>query len=170
MPMFVDTSPPGECIFCRLIAGEIPAAKVYEDEQTLAFMDIGQVNPGHVLVAVKRHAATLLDLSPEEAGAAMQTAQRIAQALKASFDPPGITLLQANGKEGDQTVFHFHLHVVPRHGNDGITLSWPRKNPPREVLEEYAGRLRGSLLTRQPYKKYETQQLINQNPKKIQTI
>lgn len=145
MPMFVDTSPPGECIFCRLIAGEIPAAKVYEDELTLAFMDIGQVNPGHVLVAVKRHAATLLDLTPEEAGAAMQTAQRIAQALKASFDPPGITLLQANGKEGDQTVFHFHLHVVPRHGNDGIALSWPRKNPPREVLEEYAGRLRGCL-------------------------
>ncbi len=146
MPMFVDTSPPGECIFCRLIAGEIPAAKVYEDELTLAFMDIGQVNPGHVLVAVKRHAATLLDLTPEEAGAAMQTAQRIAQALKASFDPPGITLLQANGKEGDQTVFHFHLHVVPRHGNDGIALSWPRKNPPREVLEEYAERLRGSLV------------------------
>ena len=129
MPMFVDTSPPGECIFCRLIAGEIPAAKVYEGELTLAFMDIGQVNPGHVLVAVKRHAATLLDLTPEEAGAAMQTAQRIAQALKASFDPPGITLLQANGKEGDQTVFHFHLHVVPRHGNDGIALSWPRKRP-----------------------------------------
>lgn len=146
MPMFVDTSPPGECIFCRLIAGEIPAAKVYEDELTLAFMDIGQVNPGHVLVAVKRHAATLLDLTPEEAGAAMQTAQCIAQALKASFDPPGITLLQANGKEGDQTVFHFHLHVVPRHGNDGIALSWPRKNPPREVLEEYAGRLRGELV------------------------
>lgn len=149
MPMFVDTSPPGECIFCRLIAGEIPATKVYEDELTLAFMDIGQVNPGHVLVAVKRHAATLLDLTPEEAGAAMQTAQRIAQALKASFDPPGITLLQANGKEGDQTVFHFHLHVVPRHGNDGIALSWPRKNPPREVLEEYAGRLRGGLTTLQ---------------------
>ncbi len=145
MPMFVDTSPPGECIFCRLIAGEIPAAKVYEDELTLAFMDIGQVNPGHVLVAVKRHAATLLDLTPEEAGAAMQTAQRIAQALKASFDPPGITLLQANGKEGDQTVFHFHLHIVPRHGNDGIALSWPRKDPPREVLEEYAGRLRERL-------------------------
>ena len=146
MRMLVDSSPPGECIFCRLIAGEIPAAKVYEDELTLAFMDIGQVNPGHVLVAVKRHAATLLDLTPEEAGAAMQTAQRIAQALTASFDPPGITLLQANGKEGDQTVFHFHLHVVPRHGNDGIALSWPRKDPPREVLEEYAGRLRGSLV------------------------
>ena len=148
MPMFVDTSPPGECIFCRLIAGEIPAAKVYEDELTLAFMDIGQVNPGHVLVAVKRHAATLLDLTPEEAGAAMQTAQRIAQALKASFDPPGITLLQANGKEGDQTVFHFHLHVVPRHADDGVALAWPRKDPQRELLEEYATRLRSALAGR----------------------
>ena len=146
MPMFVDTSPPGSCIFCRLIAGEIPAAKVYEDDQTLAFMDIGQLNPGHTLVAVKRHAATLLDLTPDEAAAAMRTAHRVAHAVKAAFNPPGITLLQANGKEGDQTVFHFHLHVVPRHGNDGIALSWPRKNPPREVLEEYAGRLRGSLV------------------------
>lgn len=145
MPMFVDTSPPGSCIFCRLIAGEIPAAKVYEDEQTLAFMDIGQLNPGHTLVAVKRHAATLLDLTPDEAAAAMRTAHRVAHAVKAAFNPPGITLLQANGKEGDQTVFHFHLHVVPRHGDDGISLSWPRKDPPRALLEDYAGQLRAAL-------------------------
>ncbi|MFN3985155.1 MAG: HIT family protein [Rhodocyclaceae bacterium] len=142
MPMFVDTSPPGQCIFCRLIAGEIPAARVYEDALTLAFMDIGQVNPGHVLVAVKRHAATLFDLTPEEAAAAMQTAQRVALGVRAAFDPPGLTLLQANGREGDQTVFHFHLHVVPRHGEDGIALSWPRKNPPFDTLEAYAARLR----------------------------
>ena len=67
MPMFVDTSPPGQCIFCRLVAGEIPSAKVYEDALTLAFMDLGQVNPGHVLVATKRHAATLFDLTADEA-------------------------------------------------------------------------------------------------------
>jgi len=145
MPKFIDSTPPGQCIFCRLVAGEIPATRVYEDELTLAFMDLGQVNPGHVLVAVKRHAATLLDLTPDEAAAAMRTAQRLALALKLSFDPPGITLLQANGKEGEQTVFHFHLHVVPRHANDGITLSWPRKDPPRERLEEYAARLRSAL-------------------------
>ncbi len=65
MPMFVDTSPPGHCIFCKIVAGEIPAAKVYEDELTIAFMDIGQVNPGHVLVASKRHAVTVLELTPE---------------------------------------------------------------------------------------------------------
>lgn len=145
MPMFVDTSPSGQCLFCRLIAGEIPAARVYEDARTIAFMDIGQVNPGHVLVAIKRHAATLLDLSAEEAGAVMQTAHRLAVALRDTFDPPGLTLLQANGKEGDQTVFHFHMHVVPRHRDDGIALSWPRKDPPATVLEDYAARLREKL-------------------------
>ena len=141
MPLFVDTSPPGQCIFCRLVSGEIPAVRVAEDALTIAFMDIGQVNPGHVLVATKRHAATLLDITPQEAAAVMQTAQRVARAVQAAFDPPGLTLLQANGREGDQTVFHFHLHVVPRHGNDGIALSWPRKEPGAEVLRGYAQRL-----------------------------
>ena len=145
MQNFIDPTPPGQCIFCRLIAGEIPATRVYEDELTLAFMDLGQVNPGHVLVAVKRHAATLLDLKPDEAGAAMRTARRMALAIKQTFDPPGITLLQANGAAGEQTVFHFHLHVVPRHAGDGISLSWPRKDPPREQLEAYALRLRAEL-------------------------
>ncbi|WP_399680094.1 HIT family protein [Xenophilus sp.] len=145
MPMFVDTSPPGQCIFCRLVAGQIPAAKVHEDALTVAFMDIGQVNPGHVLVATRRHGATLLDITPEEAAAVMQTAQRIARAVQAVFDPPGLTLLQANGREGDQTVFHFHMHVVPRHAGDGIALSWPRKEPPAEVLQGYAERLRAAL-------------------------
>lgn len=145
MPQFIDPSPPGQCIFCRLVSGEIPASRVYEDAETLAFMDLGQVNPGHVLVAVKRHAATLLDLTPDEAAAAMRTAQRVARAVKEVFDPPGLTLLQANGKEGDQTVFHFHLHVLPRHADDGIALSWPRKDPPRECLEDYARRLRQTM-------------------------
>ena len=145
MPMFVDTSPPGQCIFCRLVAGEIPSAKVYEDALTLAFMDLGQVNPGHVLVATKRHAATLLDITAEEAAAVMQTAQRVARAVQATFDPPGLTLLQAKGREGDQTVFHFHMHVVPRHGNDGIALSWPRKEPGAQVLQGYAQQLRAAL-------------------------
>lgn len=145
MPMFVDTSPPGQCIFCRLVAGEIPAATVYADNLTVAFMDIGQVNPGHVLVATKRHAATLLDITPEEAAAVMQTAQRVARAALATFNPPGLTLLQANGREGDQTVFHFHMHVVPRHAQDGIALSWPRKEPTSEVLQAYAQQLRSAL-------------------------
>ena len=147
MPMFVDTTPPGQCLFCRLVAGEIPSARVYEDALTIAFMDIGQVNPGHVLVATKRHAATLLDITPEEAAAVMQTAQHVARAVMAVFNPPGLTLLQANGREGDQTVFHFHLHVVPRHADDGIALSWPRKEPAAEVLRGYALQLGQALQT-----------------------
>ncbi|ABM43233.1 histidine triad (HIT) protein [Acidovorax sp. JS42] len=143
--MFVDTSPPGQCIFCRLVAGEIPSAKVYEDALTIAFMDIGQVTPGHVLVATKRHAATLLDTTPEEAAALMQTARRVALAVRTAFDPPGLTLLQANGALGGQTVAHVHLHVVPRHEDDGITFTWPRQEPPAAVLAGYAERLRAAL-------------------------
>jgi histidine triad (HIT) family protein len=136
MPMFVDTSPPGQCLFCRLVAGEIPSAKVFEDEQTIAFMDIGQVNPGHVLVASKRHAVTLLDLTPDEAGAVMRTAQRVARAVQSAFDPDGISLFQANGAAGGQTVFHFHLHVLPRHESAGVGLGWPRKEPGMQALQD----------------------------------
>lgn len=147
MPMFVDTSPPGHCIFCKIGAGEIPAAKVYEDELTVAFMDLGQVNPGHVLVASKRHAVTVLDLSQAEAAAVMQTAQRIAAAAQAAFAPDGITLFQANGAAGGQTVFHFHMHVLPRHDGDGVQLSWPRKEPAPHLLQGYAQQLQMALQT-----------------------
>ena len=145
MPMFVDTSPPGQCIFCRLVAGDIPSARVFEDELTLAFMDLGQVNPGHVLVASKRHAATLFELTADEAAALMRTAQRIALAVRAAFDPDGVMLLQANGAVAGQTVGHVHLHVVPRHAGDGIDFSWPRKEPGPAALEDYAQRLRAAL-------------------------
>lgn len=145
MPMFVDTSPPGHCIFCKIVAGEIPAAKVYEDELTVAFMDIGQVNPGHVLVASKRHAVTVLDLTAEEAAAVMQTAQRIAHAAQQAFAPDGITLFQANGAAGEQTVFHFHMHVLPRHEGDGMALTWPRKEPAMPLLQHYAQQLQTAL-------------------------
>ena len=145
MPMFVDTSPPGQCIFCRLVAGEIPSARVFEDELTLAFMDLGQVNPGHVLVASKRHAATLFDLTPEEAGAMTRTAQRVALAIRQAFDPDGLMLLQANGAVAGQTVGHAHMHVVPRHAGDGIEFIWPLKDPGPALLEDYSQRLRAAL-------------------------
>ena len=145
MPVFVDTSPPGQCIFCRLVAGEIPSARVAEDELTLAFMDLGQVNPGHVLVASKRHAATLFDLTPDEAGAVMRMAQRVALAARGVFDPDGLMRLQTNGAGVGQTVGHFHVHVVPRHKGDGVDYSWPRKEPGPAALQDYAARLRAAL-------------------------
>jgi histidine triad (HIT) family protein len=134
-----------DCIFCQLIAGRLPASKVYEDDQVLAFMDAGQVNPGHVIVAVKPHVATIYDLSPELAAAVFTAAVKIARALKASMRAEGLTLLQANEKAGGQTVAHFHIHVLPRHFDDGVAFTWPVKHPPREELERLAARVRHGL-------------------------
>ncbi|MCH9044835.1 MAG: HIT family protein [SAR324 cluster bacterium] len=131
-----------DCIFCKIVAGEIPAHKVYEDDQTLAFMDIGQVNPGHVIVALKPHAETLFDVSQEQAAAVFKTVHKVAAAVRSAFSPEGLTVLQANGKAGWQTIAHFHLHVLPRHTDDGVALTWPAKNPPQEELAALAARIR----------------------------
>jgi len=131
-------------IFARIIQREIPAAIVYEDELTIAFMDAGQINPGHVIVATKAHVETILDLDDEAAGALFRTAARIARAVEAAFHPDGITVLQTNRPAGWQTVPHVHLHVLPRHDGDGVTLGWPRKEPSFTELQSLASRLTGS--------------------------
>ena len=129
-------------VFSKIIAGELPCAKVYEDEHTFAFMDAGQVNPGHVIVATKRAAETILDLDDQTAGALFRAAAKIARAVDAAFAPEGITILQANKPAGWQTVPHAHLHVLPRHKDDGITITWPRKDPPLEKLKTHAARIK----------------------------
>lgn len=134
-----------ETIFTRLLKGELPCAKVYEDELTFAFMDAGQVNPGHVLVALKRPAQTILDITEAEAAALFVAARRVARAVQEAFHPSGITVLQANGVEGFQTVPHIHLHVLPRHAGDGVDLVWPRKCPDGDELEALAARIRPML-------------------------
>ncbi len=135
----------GDCIFCKIVAGEVPASKVYEDAHTIAFMDLGQVNPGHVIVAVKPHVENIYGLSEELAGAVFQTATRVAKVVKKIMRPDGMTLLQANEPAGFQTVFHFHLHVLPRHADDGVTFTWPARNPSREVLDQLAQTIKGRL-------------------------
>ena len=145
MPRFVDTSAPGECVFCKIIRGELSTALIYEDDLTLAFMDLGQVNPGHVLVATKRHAINLLEITKEEGAAVMNAAQKIAASIERTFNAPGLMLVQANGKEGEQTVFHFHLPVLPRHAHDGVGILWPRKEPGMEVLKSYAKMLSNNI-------------------------
>lgn len=128
-------------VFTRIVNGEIPVAKVYEDAHTIAFMDAGQVNPGHVIVATKRQLETVLELDDETAGALFRTAAKVARAVDHAFKPDGITILQANKPAGWQTVPHVHLHVLPRHKDDGVTLGWPRKNPPMEELKALAARI-----------------------------
>jgi histidine triad (HIT) family protein len=133
------------CVFCRIVAKEIPAALVYEDEETLAFMDAGQVNPGHVLVAAKGHAENLYELNDAQAGALLRTAARVARAIRDAYQPQGLSVYQANGRAAWQTVFHYHMHLIPRYEGDGMALSWPAKNPPREKLVEYAAAIRKAL-------------------------
>jgi histidine triad (HIT) family protein len=139
----VATDP--NCIFCKIVAKQIPATVVHEDADTLAFMDIGQVNPGHVLVAAKVHAENLYALDDAQARAVFGAAAKVARAIRDAFSPQGLSVYQANGKAAGQTVFHFHLHLVPRHEGDGMALAWPVKNPPREQLEAAARRIREKL-------------------------
>ena len=110
-------------IFTRLLTGELPCAKVYEDTLVFAFMDAGQVNPGHVIVASREPYATILDAPPEVAAALMVVAQRIAHAVQAAFAPEGLTLLQANRAAGWQTVAHLHMHVLPRWTGDASFIT-----------------------------------------------
>ena len=132
-------------VFEKLLSGEWPCAKVYEDEWVFAFMDAGQVNDGHVIVATRRPCETLMDCSEQEAAALMRAARRIAIAMQAAFSPAGITVLQANRPAGWQTVPHLHLHVLPRHAGDGVELTWPRQEPGIERLRELAARLAPAL-------------------------
>ena len=134
-----------DCVFCRIVARQIPATVVYEDEHTLAFMDLGQVNPGHVLVALKMHVHNVFDLEAEQASVLGVASARVARAIRDAFAPQGLSVYQANGKAAGQTVFHYHVHLVPRHDGDGMALSWPVKNPPRDQLEAHAARIRASL-------------------------
>lgn len=131
-----------DSVFTRIIRREIPAAIVHEDERVIAFMDAGQVNPGHVLVATKRQVETVMELDEAEAAHLFVVATRVARAVQAAFQPEGMTLLQTNKPAGWQTVPHVHIHVLPRHANDGAELVWPRKDPGLELLREYAARIR----------------------------
>lgn len=132
-------------VFERLLSGEWPCARVYEDGHVFAFMDAGQVNDGHVIVATRRPVVTLMDCSDDEAAALMRAARRIACAVERAFAPHGITVLQANRPAGWQTVPHLHLHVLPRFDDDGVGLTWPRKEPGLERLQVLGRRVADAL-------------------------
>jgi len=128
-----------DCVFCRLLAGELPATFLFRDEQCAAFMDIQPVNPGHVLVIPVRHAPYLADLDAPTAGRLMQEGQRIAAAIRSSgVRCEGINLFLADGEAAMQEVFHVHLHVFPRFAGDGFGLRFGphyKDLPSRATLE-----------------------------------
>lgn len=113
-----------DCIFCKIVAGEIPSFKLHEDDHTIAFMDINPANPGHALAVVKEHWPTVHDLPDAVLGPLLATAQRVARAVEVSLSPAGINLVQANGPGAAQSVPHVHIHVVPRARDDGLALNW----------------------------------------------
>jgi histidine triad (HIT) family protein len=130
-------------IFGKLLRGEIPAARVYEDDDTLAFMDIMPRADGHLLVIPKTPCRHVLDASPEQLAAVMQTVQKLSHAVVKAFSADGVTLQQFNEAAGGQEVFHLHFHVLPRH--DGDRLRPPGQMAEREVIEAQAERIRAAL-------------------------
>lgn len=114
-----------DCLFCKIINGEIPSAKVYEDEHVYAFMDISQVTRGHTLVIPKVHRENVFELTPDEAAKLFEAVPKLANAIKSSFNPEGLNIVNNNGKIAGQTVFHYHLHLIPRYGSsDGFGAVW----------------------------------------------
>jgi histidine triad (HIT) family protein len=123
-----------DCIFCKIIAGELPGQIVEEDERTVAFMDINPATRGHLLVIPRAHARNLLEISPEDLGATIATAQRMAQRVNQRLEPAGINLINSCGSAAWQTVFHFHVHVIPRYADDPLKLPWvPAPGDPDEI-------------------------------------
>lgn len=133
------------CIFCKIVAGEVPCFKLHEDDETLAFMDINPVNDGHCLVIPKAHYATVFELPPEAFGATGATAIRIAKAVDAALRPDGLNLLQANGPGAAQSVPHFHWHILPRRHNDRLLVNWTPKPGDRARIARLAERIRAAL-------------------------
>jgi len=113
-----------DCIFCKIIRGEIPSFKVHEDDDIFAFMDINPVNRGHVLVIPRHHGRDILETPGEWVGKTFAGAGRIARAVQKTVEPDGINILQANGPGAKQSVFHLHVHVIPRFTGDGLTMNW----------------------------------------------
>ena len=112
------------CIFCKIIDGEIPSSTVYEDDKVKCILDLSQAGVGHTLVIPKKHYANVLEIDEEEFGYAMKIAKKIAIALKKTFNCDGINILNNCGEAAGQTVFHLHIHVIPRFFNDTVDVKW----------------------------------------------
>jgi histidine triad (HIT) family protein len=134
-----------DCVFCKIRDGEIPSMRVYEDDFTLAIMDINPLNAGHCLVIVKNHAATIFDADEADLQAAIATARKVALGLRAAVKPDGLNMLQANGPAAFQSVPHYHLHLIPRWNNDGKGFDWPLVPGDRAQIQAVGVRLREAI-------------------------
>ena len=134
-----------DCIFCKIISADIPCFKLYEDDDTLAFMDINPASEGHALVIPKEHAANVHEVSPSAISATVVTAQKIAAAVNRALTPQGLNLLQCNGSAAAQSVLHFHMHILPRTEGDELKLNWGLKPGDMDAIGALAERIRAQL-------------------------
>jgi histidine triad (HIT) family protein len=132
-------------VFCRILDGQIPSTRVFEDERTIAFMDINPLNEGHCLVVPRAHAPTIFDIDQTDLRSAIVTAQRVAKAIRTALRPDGLNLLQANGAAAFQSVPHLHFHLVPRFAGDGKGFDWPLVPGDRGRIQAAAEKIRGAL-------------------------
>ena len=132
-----------DCLFCRIVAGELPAEVVDSDERTIAFMDINPATPGHALVVPRAHAADLMEISAEDLEACAGAARRLAERMRATLEPDGFNVLNSCGAAAWQTVFHFHMHVVPRYADDPLELPWIPEPGEPDAIASVAARIRG---------------------------
>jgi histidine triad (HIT) family protein len=123
-----------DCIFCKILAGELPATVIDEDERTLSFMDINPATSGHALVIPRAHSRDLLDVAPEDLTAVMLAVQRLTKRVNERLGADGVNTLNSCGAAAWQTVFHFHVHVIPRYATDPLKLPWvPASGDPQEI-------------------------------------
>ena len=134
-----------DCIFCKIIAGEIPCFKLFESDDTLAFMDINPANEGHALVVPKEHYADVHSVSAAAISSTVITAKMIAAAIEKTLSPEGINLLQCNGPAAAQSVLHFHMHVLPRRDGDELKLNWGLEPGDMDAIGKLAERIRANL-------------------------
>lgn len=133
-----------DCVFCSIVADDSPAHRVYEDESTLAFLDIEPAARGHTLVIPKAHCEGITDLQEELAGELFQTVQRVATVLESAYDPDGISIVQANGRAAGQEILHAHVHVIARYEDDDVTVRWEPRERDQASQQETADALRAA--------------------------
>ena len=140
----MDGSPANdECLFCGIVAEKVPAQVVDSDEATVAFMDINPATRGHALVVPRRHAADLIEIGEEDLAATMKAAQRLARRMEETLQPDGFNILNSCRPAAWQTVFHLHIHVIPRYDDDPLELPWVPRGGDEEQIRQTAEQLRG---------------------------
>jgi histidine triad (HIT) family protein len=131
-----------DCIFCKIIAGELPGQIIDQDERTVAFMDISPATRGHALVIPRRHVRDLLEIEADDLNATIEGAQRIARRASERLGADGVNLLNSYGRAAWQTVFHFHIHVIPRYADDPLRLPWTPAEGDMDEIAAVAEQLR----------------------------